>query len=177
MSTTLSNRGVCAALLVGLAAAGLGCAAAGAPAALTSEDRTRIAREIRELEHRLAAAYENNDLETYWSFYADDVSQLWDTGRISLEEYKREWNALVEQGGGVVSGRTDDMRIRVSPSGDVAIVTYVMDVTYRSPSGDLSEGRYYETDVWFHRNGAWKIVHYHFSSAADALAGAPELGG
>jgi len=178
MSERGSKRGLCAAVLLGLAAAGLACASAGVTVPISSEERARIAREIRALEERLAAAYEGNDLEAYWGFYADDLTQLWDTGPISLEEYKREWNALVEQGGGVASGRTENMRIRVSPAGDVAIATYVMDVTYRSPDGELSEGRYYETDVWFYRDGAWKIVHYHFSSAADAMAGAPEgMGG
>jgi ketosteroid isomerase-like protein len=168
-----STRGLCAAVVLGLAAAELACASPGGPSVASSEDRAHISRKIRDLEARLEAAYESNDLEAYWAFYADDVTQLWDTGPISLEEYKREWNALVEQGGGVVSGRTEDLRIRVSPKGDVAIATYAMDVTYRSPAGELSEGRYYETDVWFLRDGAWKIVHYHFSSAADALAGAP----
>lgn len=162
---------------VSVVALGWGCATpatTGSAAEISDEDRARIEREILALEERLDRAYVNNDLETYWSFYADDLSQLWDTGPVTLEQYKRDWTALVAAGGGVVSARSEDMRVRIGPTGDTAIATYLMTARYRGAKGNESEGRFYETDVWFRREGRWQIVHYHFSSAADALAGAPE---
>lgn len=156
------------------AALGWACATPGADGRLSDEGRARIEREILALEERLDRAYRENDLETYWSFYADDLSQLWDTGYVSLEQYKKEWTALVAGGGGVVDTRSEDMRIRVAPTGDSAVVTYLLVARYRGTSGNETEGRFYETDVWFRGDEGWQIVHYHFSSAADAIAGAPE---
>jgi calcium/calmodulin-dependent protein kinase (CaM kinase) II len=156
------------------AALGWACATPGTGGLLSDEERTRIEREILALGDRLDRAYRENDLETYWSFYADDLTQIWDTGYVSLEQYKQEWTALVAGGGGVVDTRSQDMRIHVGPTGDSAIVTYLTVARYRGTNGNESEGRFYETDVWFRRDGRWQIVHYHFSSAADGVAGAPE---
>lgn len=156
------------------AALGWACATAGTADRLSDEERVRIEREILALEDRLDRAYRSNDLDTYWSFYADDLTQIWDIGYVSLEQYKREWTALVEGGGGVVETQTQDIRVRVGPTGDTAVVTYLMVADYQGANGNVTEGRFYETDVWFRRDGRWQIVHYHFSSAADAIPGAPE---
>ena len=162
--------GICA---VG-AALGWACATPGEGGRLSEEERARVEREIFALEDQLDRAYRENDLETYWSFYTDDVPKIWDTGYVSLEQYKQDWTALVAGGGGVVDTRSQDMRIHVGPTGDTAIVTYLTVSRYRGTNGNETEGRFYETDVWFRRDGRWQIVHYHFSSAADAITGAPE---
>jgi calcium/calmodulin-dependent protein kinase (CaM kinase) II len=167
-------------IAIGTAVAALGwaCATPGTGDRLSDEERASIEREILALEDRLDHAYREGDLETYWSFYADEVTQIWDTGYVSLEQYKQDWTALVESGGGVVDSRSQDVRVRVGPTGDTAVVSYLAIARYRSPNGNETEGRFYETDVWFRRDGRWQIVHYHFSSAADAASDAPqEVGG
>jgi len=169
-----SSRRIWIAICAAAAALGWACATPGTQGGLSDEERTRIEREIFALEDRLDRAYRENDLETYWSFYADDLTQIWDTGYVSLEQYQQDWTALVTGGGGVVDARSEDMRIHVGPTGDTAIVTYLTVSRYRGTNGNETEGRFYETDVWFRRDGRWQIVHYHFSSAADAIAGAPE---
>ena len=156
------------------AALGWACATPGTEGGLTDEERTRIEREILAREDLLERAYRENDLETYWSFYADDLTQIWGTGYVSLEQYQRDWTAMVAGGGGVVDTQTQDVRIHIGPTGDTAVVTYFMVARYRGANGNESEGRFYETDVWFLRDGRWQIVHYHFSNAEDASSGAPE---
>lgn len=153
------------------------CATPGTGDRLSEEERARVEREILALEDRLDHAYRTNDLETYWSFYADDLTQIWDTGYVSLEQYKQEWTALVEGGGGVVDSRSQDVRVHVGPTGDTAIVTYLAIARYRGIKGNETDARFYETNVWFHRDGRWQIVHYHFSNAEDAVSGAPEEAG
>jgi ketosteroid isomerase-like protein len=156
------------------AALGWACATPGTEGGLTDEERAGIEREILALGDQLDRAYRESDLETYWSFYADDLTQIWNTGYVSLEQYKRDWTALVAGGGGVVDTRSEDVRVHISPTGDSAVVTYFTVARYRGANGNESESRFYETDVWFRRDGRWQIVHYHFSSAADAITGAPE---
>ncbi len=155
--------------LVGVAL-GMGCAGAGpgaGPGAISGEEQARIEQEILELELAMDRAYESNDLETYWSFYADDLSQFWDTGRVTLEQYKKQWTELVEGGGGVLESRSEDIQVRVSPAGDAAIVTYPLFVRYRNAEGEETASWNFETDVWFKLDGQWKMVHYHFSTAAE----------
>ncbi len=168
------SRRIWIAVCAASAALGWACATPGTGDRLSDEERASVEREIFALEDRLDLAYRENDLETYWSFYAEDLTQIWDTGYVSLEQYKRDWTALVAGGGGVVDSHTKNMRIRVGPSGDTAVVTYLMIARYRGTNGNETEGRFYETDVWFRRDGRWQLVHYHFSSAAEAISGAPE---
>lgn len=137
------------------------------PGPISDNERARIEAEILELESQLDKAYESNDLDKYWSFYADDITQFWDSGRVTLEQYKKEWTALIEGGGGVVETRAEDVRVRVSPMGDAAVVTYPIFARYRGPDGAESGGQFYETDIWFLRDGRWTMVHYHFSSAEE----------
>jgi len=137
------------------------------PGPISDNERARIEAEILELESQLDKAYESNDLDKYWSFYADDITQFWDSGRVTLEQYKKEWTALIEGGGGVVESRTEDVRVRVSPMGDAAVVTSSIFARYRGPDGAESAGQYYETDIWFLRDGRWTMVHYHWASAAE----------
>jgi len=134
---------------------------------ISAEERARIEAEILELESQLDDAYESNDLDRYWAYYADDLTQFWDTGRVTLEQYKKDWTALIEAGGGVVESRTEDVQVRVSPLGDSAIVSYPIFARYRGADGSESASLYYETDVWFRQDGGWTMVHYHFSSAAE----------
>lgn len=172
-----TSRRTWIAICAAAAALGWACATPGTERGLTDEERAGIEREILALGDRLDRAYRENDLDTYWSFYADDVTQIWNTGYVSLEQYKRDWTALVAGGGGVVDTRSEDVRVHIGPTGDSAVVTYFTIARYRGTNGNESEGRFYETDVWFRRDGRWQIVHYHFSSAADAIAGAPEEAG
>lgn len=137
------------------------------PGPISEEERARIEAEILELNSQLDKAYQSNDLDKYWSFYADDITQIWDSGHVTLEQYKKDWTALIEGGGGVVESRMEDVRVRVSPMGDAAVVTSSIFARYRGPDGAESAGQYYETDIWFLRDGRWTMVHYHWASAAE----------
>ena len=109
-------------------------------------------------------AYADNDLATYFGYYADDATLWFDTDRVTLEEYKKDWHELVEGGGGVETNRLSDIRVRVSPGGDVAIATYSLEVVTRYPDGRRTNERSAETDVWFRRDGGWTIAHIHYDA-------------
>ena len=142
-------------VLSALAVATLVTAASAAPA--TPE------QQIRALEAKVNAAYAANDLPTYFAFYADDLRALYPAGPVTLSEYKRDWTAFIKGGGAIESFKDSDMHIQVSPGGDAAVASYQATVATRTPGKGVSTSRFSETDVWFKRAGAWKIVEIHYS--------------
>ena len=122
------------------------------------------ASEIEKLVVAFNHAYERNDLEEYFSYYADDVTQWFESGRAGLADYKKSWYELIQGGGGVEKNALSDIRVQVSPGGDSAVATYVVDVVTRQADGTKTKEQAYETDVWFKRDGKWKIVHLHYNS-------------
>jgi len=122
------------------------------------------AGEIEKLVVAFNQAYERNDLEEYFSYYADDVTQWFESGRVSLADYKKSWYELIQGGGGVEKNALSDIRVQMSPAGDAAVATYALDVVTRQVDGTKTHERAFESDVWYKRDGKWKIVHLHYNS-------------
>jgi hypothetical protein len=55
------------------------------------------------------------------------------------------------------------MRAQASPKGDAAVASDLAAVTTRMPGKGEIKSSFSETDVWFKRNGQWKIVEIHYS--------------
>jgi ketosteroid isomerase-like protein len=130
----------------------------------TTAVQPATASEIEKLEAAFNGAYERNQLDEYFSYYADDATMWFESGRASLADYKKDWYALIEGGGGVEKNTLSDMRVQVSPGGDSAIATYTVDVLTRQADGKKTKEKAWETDVWFKRDGKWKLVHVHYNS-------------
>jgi ketosteroid isomerase-like protein len=109
-------------------------------------------------------AYANNDVEDYFSFYADDATVYVGDGRVDMDAYHELWIGLMAAGGGVELNEMSDVQVQVMPSGDVAIVTSFIDNRTRSADGTTSTSRAFETDVWQLIDGKWKIVSLHYSA-------------
>ena len=122
------------------------------------------AGEIEKLVVAFNQAYERNDLEEYFSYYADDVTQWFESGRADLAGYKKSWYELIQAGGGVEKNALSDIRVQVSPAGDAAVATYAVDIVTRQADGTKVKERAFETDVWYKRDGKWKIVHLHYNA-------------
>ena len=55
---------------------------------------------------------------------------------------------------------------RSGPSGDTAVASYLLHVKTRSPKKqEVADEMFQESDVWFKRDGVWKVVHLHYSPA------------
>ena len=143
-------------------------AGAFASMAWAAPPQSDAAREIQELENKVNAAYAANDLPAYFSFYAPDFTQWLPTGRTDLETYRKEWTNFISSGGKVEGVDIADMHIQIGPNADTAVATYRLQVKTRSPKGQVDDEAFQETDVWFKRAGAWKIVHLHYSPAPKA---------
>lgn len=121
--------------------------------------------EIRGLEDKMNAAYAANDLPAYFAYYSDDFTQWLPEGRTDLPQYKKEWTAFIRSGGKVESDHISDMHLQVSPGGDTVVASYLLNVKTRYPKGEVRDEDFHESDVWFKRNGTWKVVHLHYSAA------------
>jgi ketosteroid isomerase-like protein len=95
---------------------------------------------------------------------------------MSLEEYRKEWEGMLQAGGAVLENRIEDLRVRVSPLGDAAVASYKIFVRLRNAEGKESAEWYHETDSWMKVGGGWKVVHLHYSRAAAPAAEAPPAG-
>jgi ketosteroid isomerase-like protein len=122
-------------------------------------------KEILDLENKMNAIYAANDLPNYFAYYAADFTQWLPEGRTDLMQYKKEWTAFVQNGGRIQSNEISDMHVQIGPGGDTAVASYLSHVKTRSEKGKVSDETFHETDVWFKRDGSWKIVHLHYSPA------------
>ena len=122
-------------------------------------------KEIVDLENKMNAIYAANDLPNYFAYYAPDFTQWLPEGRTDLPQYKQEWTAFIQSGGRIQSNEISDMHVQIGPAGDTAVASYLAHVKTRSEKGTVSDEIFHETDVWFKRDGSWKIVHLHYSPA------------
>ena len=122
-------------------------------------------KEILDLEEKMNAAYAANDLPTYFAYYADDFTQWLPEGRTDLPQYKKEWTEFIHNGGKIESDQISDMHVQVNPAGDTVVASYLLHVRTRSPKDKVSDEDFQESDVWFKRDGVWKVVHLHYSPA------------
>ena len=49
------------------------------------------------------------------------------------------------------------------PGGDVAVASYFIDYRLRTPDGEVTELKAFESDVWQKIDGAWKVVSLHYT--------------
>ncbi len=108
-------------------------------------------------------AYANNDVEQYFSFYADDATVYFGGARQDIAAYHEMWTALMDAGGGVELNEMSDLQVQVLPGGDVAVATSFIDNRTRSADGTTATSRAFETDVWQKIDGKWKIISLHYS--------------
>jgi ketosteroid isomerase-like protein len=109
-------------------------------------------------------AYATNDVEGYFSFYADDATVYFgDDARVDLAGYHEMWTGLMAAGGGVELNTMSDLRVQILPGGAAAISTSFIDNRTRWPDGTTSTSKAFETDVWQKIDSKWKIISLHYT--------------
>lgn len=157
--------------LIGLSAA----AVAYISSAFAQHNGTAAEKEVTAAVKGIVAAYSGGpaSLEKYFSYYADDMSVIYQRGRWSKDSYYKMWSALNASGGGVASAEIEDLQVQVSPLGDAAVTTYEMPVVRRFPGGVVPAGEssnvtYNMTDVWYKVKGKWVVKSLSFSRLVPA---------
>jgi ketosteroid isomerase-like protein len=128
-----------------------------------AEAAPSIGQQIRDAEKGVNDAYGANDLPRYFSYYAPDLRALYPEGPTTLPDYVASWSAFIHKGGRIESFSYKDMHVQVSPAGDAAVASYQATARQKEPDGRVHTDNFSETDVWFQRQGAWKIVEIHYS--------------
>jgi ketosteroid isomerase-like protein len=133
------------------------------PLAAFAGDHAAIEKEVRAAAEDFNDAYEANDIERYFSYYANGAVLYWSGQRQEVGNYYDEWRALIEAGGGVEKNEMTDAVFQVLAEGETVVASYFIHNVTRWPDGTRSEADYYESDVWQKIDGKWKVVHLHYS--------------
>jgi ketosteroid isomerase-like protein len=120
-------------------------------------------KEVLDAVTKLTQAYGANDIDGYFKFYAPDLTWWGPGGRSDKASYHKMWTESVKTTGGLASAENSDLRIQVSPGGDLAVASYLLKVTRRNPGPNRPADITYEmSPTLIKRGGAWTIVHLHF---------------
>lgn len=133
--------------------------------ALAQSPNEVAAQEVKAAVMAFNQDYERNDLDAYFAYYRDDATLWFNTGRVTLADYKTMWHQLIQEGGAVQKNEISDLQVMIDPTGDTGIATYLLKVDTRQPDGSVSHEQAHETDVWFKTDGAWRITHIHYSAS------------
>ena len=131
-----------------------------------SPDRARslIAAEISALHRKRGEIWLQRRLDAYLSFYWDDAILFVVGARMTLPDFRRALVALLEAGGGPLAIDLPPVKdIAISSEGDAATTGFEWRTRSRSADGIDNDESYYETDVWYRRNGTWKIISIHLT--------------
>jgi ketosteroid isomerase-like protein len=122
--------------------------------------------EVRAAVEAFDTAYATNDIEGYFGHYAEGATVYFYGARQDMSAYHKEWSAMMAAGGGVEVNEMSNLIIQMMPGDEVAIATSFIDNKTRSPDGEISTVRAFETDVWQKIDGEWKIISLHYSEIA-----------
>jgi len=123
--------------------------------------------EIPALHKRRGDALLQRQPEQYLAFHWDDAVLFIFDHRMSFDEMRRRLPLLAagSEAITVVLPSVDDLAI--SESGDAATTSFQWKTRIRNSKGVLIDRVNYETDVWYRRNGIWKIVCMHLTNLAS----------
>ena len=127
-------------------------------------DEAAIRAEVDSAVTAFNEAYGANDIERYFSFFADDVVLVGSDGQEQpVDEYYTQWKSLIASGGGVSDIDANFPRsIRLSVDSKTAVVHQLsFPISYRfldgSNTGDFVNTTMVLaiTDVWSKIDGSW----------------------
>lgn len=131
------------------------------PASVSTTQTSVVAQELMQIEHRLAKALVDRNLEMYSSILAADWTTIDLAGRVLGKSQVLQ--ELASRDRQIDTASIDDIKVR--ELGDVALVTGRTTVTGRY-KGERSSVVLRFTDVFVKREGRWQVV----ASQATAVA-------
>jgi len=139
---------------------------------------TDVARRVVALERSALDRWIRADPDGYLGLYANDATYF-DPFRDKRVDGLAELKARTAPMRGIklpfTEPRYEMIDPRVDVEGNVAVLTFNL-VNYGKPTGRTDEtvlARWNATEVYRRQNGAWRIVHTHWSFTKPQLAGAP----
>ena len=127
-----------------------------------AEHHSSTETEVHAAVESFNTAYASNDVEAYFNHYADGVMLYFYGARQDITAYHEEWSSMVKAGGAVEKNELSDVKVQVLQD-DVAVSSYFVENTTRTPEGETATVNAFEMDVWQKTDGEWKIVSLHYS--------------
>ncbi len=129
-----------------------------------ADQHSAVEAEVLDAVKAFNGAYASNDVEGYFSHFADDGDMFWEGARQTASGYHEEWAATIDAGGAVEKNEASDVQVRVLPGGNAAIVSFFIDYRMRTPDGEIVEEKAFESEVWQKIDGKWKVVGLHYTA-------------
>ena len=129
------------------------------------ESGGNVEQEARDFVQSLTDAYLANDVEAYMAHYAMDLTWWGPGGRGSWDAYNDSWTEYIAATGGVAGTEISDVQVHALPSGEAAVVSYLLTADYQQEDGSIRTANYQMSTTLMMRDAQWKVVHIHFSAA------------
>lgn len=124
--------------------------------------------ELRQAIRRKDDAYRTGDIPGYLKAYASDITVFFAGTLMTFDEMRRLMADQFAGGGKTLDFQiADPDNIQFSDGADAAIVSYPWRERFRYGDGRETDTEYHETNVWYRRNGEWRLVHIHLSTIAE----------
>lgn len=128
-------------------------------------NRRTIRTKINSAHKRRAKIWIEGDEEAYLSYYWDDAILVVDGHTITIPEFRRWIHATLAAGGGSLAMHLPPLGdIAISSLGDAVTTIFNWGQRFRTAEGEVSDRSCFETNVWYQKNGMWKIIRLHLTT-------------
>ena len=123
--------------------------------------------EIRDLHRKRGEALLQRKPELYLTFYWDDAKLFIFDHRMTFDEMRRRLPLLSAGSEAITVELPPIDDLAVSESGDAATTSFQWSTRIRNSEGVVFDRVNYETDVWYRRNGIWRVICMHLTNLAS----------
>lgn len=125
------------------------------------------AEELRSIVRKIPDIYRSGDIEAVLAFYAPDLSASYSGVLMNYDDARKFLRSLFEGNGKTLEFHVGEFQMQFDESNDAAVISHTWREKFQHGDGRLTDIEYYETDVWFCRNGEWKISNVHESTVKE----------
>ena len=127
----------------------------------------RNAESIRGLHGKRREALLQRNSELYSAFFWDDSILFVFDHRMTLDQMRRRLPLLAAGSEAITVEFPPIEDFALSETGDAVTTSFRWKTRIRNSEGAVFDRVNYETDVWYQRDGVWKIVCMHLTNLAS----------
>src|SRR5262245_16511607 len=119
---------------------------------------------IRDLHRGRREALLQRQPEMYSAFFWDDSVLFIFDHRMTVDQMRRRLPLLAAGSEAIAVEFPPVDNLPISESGDAAITSFQWKTRIRNSEGVVFDRVHYETDVWYRRDGIWKVICMHLTN-------------
>ena len=128
---------------------------------MSDQNSSTAALEVNRCHRQRIEAWLKGDLAAYMSYYWPDALIIIDRTRFSLMELRESAAAELAARRRIGIDAPDLDAMAISEMGDAVTVSFPWSQRVTGADGNEITESYHETDVWYRRDGTWKLVAIH----------------